>query len=841
MNTTATLFALILAASAITGNHVHAQYGMPDPTFNPLDDGTYGDGPVHYSTMIWDHTAIVHASAELPDGKILLAGKFHAYNDLQAWGMVRVNADGSVDPTFDVGDGASPIHAMVVLPDGRILAGGIFSSFGGHALQHVVRLEPDGAVDLTFDTGTGPNGPVYALLVQADGRIVIAGGFTQVQGVERRGIARLLPDGVLDTSFDPGAGAMGNVHALALEADGSFIMGGTFNSVDGVERRGLARLFSDGALDPLFDPGSGPPYAVRALALDGQGRMIVGGDFTQMAGGPAPRIARLLPDGSADPSFNVGAGADQTVFSLLQQSDGGILVGGMFSNINGIPRPLLARLDENGVLDQGFNARMGQYSVGVHSASVQQDGRILIGGDIHVLDSHMRIAVARLHENGSVDISFNPTRGPSGLVDDMAMLPDGRIVIAGRFATYNDEPRPNLALLTSNGLLDMSFQPGAWLDSTTVRSVHVISGERLLVSAGPMVPQNFLHCLRFDGSPCTDFDNGTGPNGTVYAVAELPDGRILIGGSFMSYDGQPIDRIARLLPDGSLDPTFIGPGSIVGSIHAMALRPDGRILITGNFTELGGIPRNRVAGLLSDGTVDLSFEPGTGPNSGGANGPFDAMALRPDGKLLLGGGFTFVNGIARRGLVLLDTLGGVSTDFVPDFSPSFFSEVHALALLPDGRIVIAGLFSAYGGQERICMARLMPDASLDITFDPGEGPWSWFSQRLHHVIADAQDNYLVAGVHIRFDGVPRHRLARILGGGGVWIAETGHARRLHAWPNPVQDLLHFEQPVAGRVFDAQGRAVLEVSMSSTQNVQALSPGLYILRTLEGSALRFVKE
>ena len=121
------------------------------------------------------------------------------------------------------------------------------------------------------------NGSVYAIAQQDDGKVLIGGTFTTVNGTARNGIARLNADGSLDTSFDPGTGADNFVQALAQQADGKVLIGGSFNDINGTARNGIARLNADGSLDTGFDPGTGANNIVFALAQQADGKVMIGG------------------------------------------------------------------------------------------------------------------------------------------------------------------------------------------------------------------------------------------------------------------------------------------------------------------------------------------------------------------------------------------------------------------------------------------------------------------------------------------------------------------------------------------------------------------------------------
>jgi uncharacterized delta-60 repeat protein len=186
---------------------------------------------------------------------------------------------------------------------------------------------------------------VQATATTADGKLLLGGSFTNVNGFRRWKVARLQANGLLDATFSAPAISNGVVFALAPQADGKVIIGGTFTEVGGVQRRRIARLNSDGSLDNSFDPGAGADAAVRALVLQLDGRVVAAGDFLTMNNSNRTRVARLNIDGSVDPVFDPGRGADGTIFSLALDEEGRVLIGGDFTMVNGFPRRGVARLN----------------------------------------------------------------------------------------------------------------------------------------------------------------------------------------------------------------------------------------------------------------------------------------------------------------------------------------------------------------------------------------------------------------------------------------------------------------------------------------------------------------
>jgi uncharacterized delta-60 repeat protein len=333
-----------------------------------------------------------------------LGGYFSSITGQTRQQIARLNSDGTLDPSFDVGPSSNfHVRTITVQADGKILAGGDFTSFGGTARNRIVRLNSDGSIDTSFAPTTGANRMVYAIGVQSDGRIVVCGSFTSFNSVSRNGIARLNPDGSLDTTFDPGSGlSFPNGYTLALQPDGKCIVGGFFPSVNGVTRGNIARFNSDGSLDTSFATGSGAGGWIESLKLQSDGRIVIVGAFSTYDGVSRNGIARLLSDGSLDPSFAPGTGVERGwPFAVAVQPDGKIILSGWFTVARGKVRPRLARFNHDGALDDTFLPGLGANS-NVYTLALQPDGKIILGGHFTAMgDSTVKYVSRLLADNGS--------------------------------------------------------------------------------------------------------------------------------------------------------------------------------------------------------------------------------------------------------------------------------------------------------------------------------------------------------------------------------------------------------------------------------------------------------
>lgn len=375
-----------------------AQHGASDPTF------LIGGG-LDYSS-----TGMIIQS----DGKILITGHFTTYNGVARPSIMRINPNGTLDLTFNPGTGTNMrLYAVGMQSDGKFIIGGEFSNYNGAARAGIARVNADGSHDATFNPGTGVEGSFFSksissLVLQGDGKIVIAGNFTGYNGTAVNRIARVNTNGTLDATFNSGTGAEGSINggnsvlnAVTMQSDGKFIIVGDFTTYNGVSRRGIARVNTDGSLDLTFDPGSGLAWGyISTSAIQTDGKIIAGGNFGGYNGTAATMLTRLNTDGSVDATFNQGGTGLNNAPSVINiQPDGRILIGGGFTTYNGVTRNRLARLNANGSLDATFATGNGP-SAGpnsdVFNIVTQSDGKIIIGGVFTAYSGTARNKLARI-------------------------------------------------------------------------------------------------------------------------------------------------------------------------------------------------------------------------------------------------------------------------------------------------------------------------------------------------------------------------------------------------------------------------------------------------------------
>src|SRR5438552_17198190 len=354
-----------------------------------------------------------------------------------------------------------------------LLLGGFVSAVRAAAPTPTPTPTP-GQVDTTFVPAPGTNDAVNVVIPQHDGKVIAAGRFTFANNIVRNRIARFNFDGSLDTGFDPGTGADAEITAAVLRSDGRIIVAGRFTSFNGFTHNRICRLNANGSVDKTFGLGNGIDNAALALALQTDGRIIVGGQFSHVDLTQRINLARLNTDGSVDLSFDPGSGPNGDVNAIVIQPDGRILIGGTFIGYDGVSRGGVARVLGNGVLDPSFDSSVGTGG-NVFALALQHNGQIVLGGHFGQYSGTNRTFIARVFGDGSLDFGFNPV--PNAWVQSLAVEPDDRVLVVRLFSDINGYVSNRIARLNTNGSVDLTFDPGAGCvgaltnDATQVRSI----------------------------------------------------------------------------------------------------------------------------------------------------------------------------------------------------------------------------------------------------------------------------------------------------------------------------------------------------------------------------------
>ncbi|WP_346320704.1 T9SS type A sorting domain-containing protein [Chitinophaga sp. YIM B06452] len=351
------------------------------------------------------------------DGKILVAGKFYSpsVNNGNVTDLVRLDANGSIDPSFTpakLQDG-NYIYAVRALASGKILIGGYFSKYNDQPCNSILRLNADGSIDNTFTPGTGLN-LAYEYLkdicLLPDGKILAGGKFTSYNGQPSSMITRLNADGTPDLTFTRPAGYEGSVETIALQKDGKILIGGSITPVNFINAPGtMLRLDANGAVDATFHQPESNVSSVNKIVVLPDEKILVGGDFEQYDKQYYTSLVRLNKNGAVDNSFAAGAGFESGV--------GGIITYPLYT---------------------------------VSDLELQADGKILVSGIFNTYNDTVTNGIVRLYPDGGLEQTFraceNDYQSNGKNIQGILLLPDGNIIAAGSFSRFLGDPSLNLIM-----------------------------------------------------------------------------------------------------------------------------------------------------------------------------------------------------------------------------------------------------------------------------------------------------------------------------------------------------------------------------------------------------------
>jgi uncharacterized delta-60 repeat protein len=667
-----------------------------------------------------------------------------------------MGAFGSPDLSFDAGDTDGVIQQIVVQPDHKILIGGQFTRVDGVARSRIARLNFDGTLDHTFQPGTGiQGGMVHVLRLLPDGRVLVAGTFTGVNGLQRSRIARLLPDGALDLSFDAPGGVV-PIYSLLLAPDETTLLAGAnrfqFGPItdNSLRRNFVARYFTaSGAWDPSFQFQPTPAAGISSFTYPGyflrlpDGNVLLGGMSGTGASFQYAGFIKMTPEGVMDGDFRTGP-VQQTAtigrpIDAGVRLPGGELIGvGRFNTVQGQPRTNAVALFPDGLIDPAFNPGEGTDFV-IHSAALQADGRILIGGAFNTVDGHPRRRMARLHGPGSPPVII---RQPSSLVK-----------FSGEEAVFE------LGVLGDPDPLVQWYRAG---DANPVGT-----GRRLVIDSVALL----THAGEYHAVASNAHDQATSATVTLTVELAAPEftrqpvelrvsqgglavlSAEAVGSQPMTYqwyvNGTPVtggtNAVQEIVPAWVFDPPF--SGNFSGSYHVVASSP------MGNATSASASYHFSSACVVDPTffTVEELIQIASGCGSSGCHST-SQFSLSGTRQMSLGpGGLVYAVGNFNQwasGVICLQPNGQINYGFIPSPAPDVRPE--SVLALPNGQVLVGGNFTHFGGVPRGKIARLNPNGSVDESFQAevvGSG-------RVTRILRMNDGRLLIGGTFTNVNGLP---------------------------------------------------------------------------------------
>jgi uncharacterized delta-60 repeat protein len=686
-------------------------------------------------------------------GKVLVAGEFNWVDGQTMYRLIRLNADGSLDNTFAPQPISWVVQDILVLPDDKIMVGGGFQYADPSGPRNqLVRLNADGTLDTSIAFSPEPDINVSKIIRQPDGKLVVAYGSK---------VVRYTTTGALDPTFGSIV-ANQPIFALVQQPDGRLVMGGDFTTVNGFSLVRIFRTNADGAIDGTFSTET-PNDDVLSIDVAPDGRIAVGGRFTLYGTTARKRSAVLDANGNLSNTYVPSTNPILTVYATVFQADGRVLIGGEGNEFNA--NPMLVRVNADGAIDSGFNALIGFNGVGGR-IRVQPDGKILVSGQFTNSNLVDRFGITRFNADGTLDTGFTPPSSVASatILTGLDLLSDGKLVTVGmasdgffqaglqlnangtlfRELSIDQRPRdvralPNdqfligagshLRRYNTNGTIDGTFNPTIVGD--IYRVVLQPDGKILIGGSFTQVSGNTrsgIARLNSDGSIDPTFNPPGGANGVVDDVVLQAEGKLKVAGEFTGINFDTNRKyLARLNSDGSLD---AGYAPVVNApVYALKLQPDGRLLIGGDMTLVNGVERMRFARLNANGSLEPTFNISV-------NETIRTIELQADGKIVYGGEFTRTNGISTLGIGRLlnpaiPTITRTPFDFDGDgradvsvFRPSTNRWYEALSSGP----VVEETFGTAG--DIITPADFDGDGKTDeAVFRPSSGQW-WYKSSI---------------------------------------------------------------------------------------------------------------
>ena len=368
-------------------------------------------------------------------------------------------------------------NSILETSDNKLFIGGAFTTYNNQSYPKLVKLNDDGTIDTSFVNygfNVSPSIQINSLGIQSDNKILAVGFITEYSGVTFKNLIRLNTNGTIDTSYNAGifcsnsgCSTFTSNSTIAIQSDNKAIIGGNFNFYSGTPSSKIIRLNTDGTIDTSFNIGTGfLGSRVHSVNLLSDGKMYVGGEFSQYNGNNYRNLIKLNSDASIDTSFNIGTGFEQvlsgqgtsSVLDTKEQADNKLIVIGNFTRYNGTNINRIVRLNTDGTIDTSFSGVTSGFSGFFNlqqfrpvSLDIQPDGKIVVVGSYITYNGVTVNRIVRLNTDGSIDNTFNTGTGFNATVNQVKVLSDNTILVVGDSSVYNGSSIGYIVRLNTNG------------------------------------------------------------------------------------------------------------------------------------------------------------------------------------------------------------------------------------------------------------------------------------------------------------------------------------------------------------------------------------------------------
>ncbi|MFZ4929277.1 T9SS type A sorting domain-containing protein [Chryseobacterium sp. Mn2064] len=847
---------LVVFLSVIFSNLYSQDKYIKDPNFNAA---------FQTNKFYIDGKREIAFSTSQPDGKILVVYKtFIPVPGGDIYNMVRINPDNTIDPNFTTAVFNRFVKSVALQSDGKILVAGGFTSHNDVTSKYLVRLNANGTKDTTFNIGNfsfpqnTDNPAVSKVAVLSGDKILIGGNFITYNGATKKYVMKLNTNGSVDSSFDFSyAGYDTDVTNFEVQPDGKIITTYYFNRI--------LRHNADGSPDTTFTQPNYSNFSgggIKTIAVRNDGKIYIGGKFI-FSGNQF--LMRLNANGTRDTSFVIenfyqnypsSTGLDG-VYSVLIQPDGKVLVGGSFESYGGQPAAGIMRLNDNGSLDTSFQGKVtrfvnpNSFTDYVNHLSFHSSGNVIAAGSIRYYNEDVGGNIVMFSPAAGDRISTfqNICKGFDTAPNKMFIQPDGKIILTGDFYAYNGQPTDRIVRLNTDGSVDNNFKVQTTLFfhvSQEPADIKFLSNGKILLGTEGTIKSNEngggVVRLNYDGSLDPTFFSLVGNDRGLFGSLRqknfivLNGDKILVPGMTyyvknnvsvpIDYKFVVLDQNANI--DTSID--YEEPFSLLGRLKLLS---NGKILLTGFDSSSS---KYRMARLLPNGQIDGTFTMLTTQPS------INEMYPAPDGKI-----YAISNQISGHKVLRFNEDGTLDSSFIsPSYNNYMVDEEQPFEFENNGKFFTAfsPLFNYKG------LVRHNANGTVDNTFDIGTGFTALHPNNDTDNITSIKrqgNSFLVGGEFREFDGEPVRGLVRLIPQGSLHTKEEKVSKKNLIYPNPTTGILTIKAEGQNQyqILDRSGRTVVRsTELTPTIDVSHLPVGVYYihLQGKEGNSVeKFIKK
>lgn len=749
------------------------------------------------------------------NGDIFAGGHFLSYNNTPRRNILKLNPDGSLNSFNFTGIDGGFIKTIAIQNDNSIIIGGEFTHTPS-GRKNLLKISPTGILDTNFINITDTNfNSIEKILIQDTGKILIMGNFHSIAGYSRKHIARLNPNGTsLDLCFDAGAGPLyegqpGEILHGVLDTNQNIFITGGFDTFSGYARKAIAKLKGK-ALNNLIANNdtlnvvqNGSPNSINILNNDYlNGVKPTVSDISITSSAPNP-IATGINFSTATGTITVSANAlpgtytfsytlcpktgcydcktakvtikvtwptinaiDDTVIAkncseithnvLTNDTQAGIPVDQIFNNV---------KLTLSGTSPFSFNTNTGIVTIpaGTPAGTYTFNYIICTPSTLNCDTATFKITLQDLIANddsGTALVNTNSTAVSNILLNDSYF--GSTATVSNVNITVINTSHPNITL---NGTaINVSSAVPIGIYTLTYKICNSDASCNSCVTA--------VVTITVTTPPSQP---GMRADHNVYHIKTQSSSKIIIAGIFKHYNYIPVNGIARLNNDLTLDQSFNPSGAYLNgtpvSLQAIAIQPNDRIIVAGEFDVFSGVPAKQIARLLENGNPDLSFSSGSGVSWINPNAAITAVAIQNDGRIIIGGRFNKYDGVTRNGIARLYPNGALDPSFDP--GSGFIGQgPNSIVIQPDGKILIGGVFTGYKGQPMNKIGRLDASGNIDPSFNSSNSI-SVVSEDDINLFLQKDGRIFLHGLFSNFNNSGKNNIVRLLSGGNIDPSFTG--------------------------------------------------------------------